>query len=228
MTLKEHVFAIRNLINKGVGSDDSAYSLRFIAHLLNVARAVLTEQKADKYHYISEQSFQSLCIDLEPATFHNCCSVTDVECKILRSKNPLPKFLNTRWGDFAKVMTLVGEVLSKTSPTMNSYSAYTITNTTPKPGWFIHDNHLYIINNVHLEKALMNSLFDNPVEIAELNCPASNTTTCPAWYDNEYPIDPDLVSPAYRMVLDSIYRTYNLPPQDTNNDAQDNQVTLSV
>lgn len=228
MTLKEHVFAIRNLISRGPSPDDSAYSLRFIAHLLNVARALLTEQKADKYHFISEQSFQSLCIELELSTFHNCCSVSDVDCKILRSKNPLPKFLNTRWGDFAKVMTLVGEVLSKTSPTINSYSAFTITNTTPKPGWFIHNNYLYIINNKLLQTVLMNSLFDNPVEIGEMNCPSTDNTSCPAWYDNEYPIDPDLVGPAYRMVLDSIYRTFNLPPQDTSNDAQDNQATLST
>lgn len=96
MTLREHVFAIRGLITKGPASDDTAYSLRFIAHMLNVVRAILTEQKADKYTYISEQSYQSLCVPLELGTFHNCCEITDVECKVLKSVDPLPKFLNTR------------------------------------------------------------------------------------------------------------------------------------
>lgn len=224
MTLKEHVFAIRNLISKGPSSDDASYSMRFIAHLLNVARAILTEQKADKYSYISEQSFQSLCVNLELSTFHNCCTLDTVDCKVLKSVDPIPKFLNARWGDFAKVMTLVGEVLPKTTPTVNHYSAYTVTNNPPKTGWFIHDNHLYIINNKYLQMVLLNSLFDDPVQISTLNCAATSTNNCPDWYDNEYPIDPDLVAPAYKLVLDNIYRTYGAPPQDTTNDAQDNQV----
>lgn len=228
MTLKEHVHAIRLLITRGPASDDTAISLRAIAHFLNTARALLTEQKADKYHYISEQTFQSLCVSLELSSFHNCCAITDVECKVLKSVNPLPKFLNTRWGDFAKVMTLVGDVISKSSPTMNNYSKYTITNNPAKAGWFIHDNHLYVINNKHLKTVLLNSLFDNPVEIAQANCTTTNQVTCPAWYDSEYPIDPDLVIPAYKLVLDMIYRSMNLPPQDSSNDAQDNQATLQL
>ncbi len=225
MTLKEHTQAIRNIITKGQASDDSAFSLRLIAHFLNIARAILTEQKANKYTYISEQSFQSLCVPLELSSFHNCCSIDTVDCKVLKSVNPLPKFLNARWGDFAKVMTLVGEVISKSSPTTNKYSAYTISNNPPKAGWFIHDNHLYIINNKELEDVLLNALFNNPIEITQLNCPANNTSTCPDWYDAEYPIDPDLVSPAYKLALEMILTSYRLPPQDTINDAQDNQVS---
>jgi hypothetical protein len=125
-------------------------------------------------------------------------------------------------------MTLTGDVISKTSPTLDKYSSYTITNSPAKVGWFIHDNHLYIKNNKFLAKVLLNSLFDNPTEISALNCPENSEGTCPAWYDNEYPLDPDLVGPAYDMVLETIYRTYNLPPQDTNNDAQDNQTSLLV
>lgn len=225
MTLKEHVHAIRNIISKGSASDDSAYSLRLIAHFLNVARAILTEQKADKYTYLSEQSFQSLCVPLELSTFHNCCTISTVDCKVLKSVNPLPKFLNARWGDLAKVMTLVGEVISKSSPTSNKYSAYTISNNPAKPGWFIHDNHLYVINNKTLQTVLLNCLFDNPVEIEQLNCSANNNASCPDWYDSEYPIDPDLVSPAYKLVLEMIFNSHRFPPQDTVNDAQDNQVS---
>ena len=225
MTLKQHVLAIRNLISKGPASDDTAYSLRLLAHFLNVARALLTEQKADKYTYLSEQSFQSLCVPLELSTFHNCCAVTNVECKVLKSVNTIPKFLNARWGDFAKVMTLTGDVLSKTSPTSNKYSAYTISNTNPKAGWFIHDNHLYVTNNKYLETILLNCLFDNPIEITKLNCAAGINDSCADWYDGEYPIDPDLVSPAYKLVLEMIFNSMRMPPQDTANDSQDNQVS---
>jgi hypothetical protein len=225
MTLGTHVYALRNLLSKGPSTDDSSFSLRLIAHYLNVARALLTEQKADKYTYISEQSFQSLCIPLTSGTFHGCCSVTDIDCKIFKSVSPIPKFLNTRWGDFVKVMTLLGETISKGSMTMNKYAAYTVTNSTPKTAWFINDNHLYIINNKNLELVMLNSLFSDPIEVTSLNCAPGTTGTgvCGDWLDAEYPIDPDLVSPAYNMVLQFFRTSMSLPPNDTSNDATDNQ-----
>lgn len=225
MKLKEHIYAIRGLITKGPASDDTAYSLRFIAHMLNVVRAILTEQKADKYTYISEQSYQSLCVNLELGSFHNCCEITDVDCKVLKSVDPIPKFLNARWGDFAKVMTLTGDVISKTSPTMNKYSEYTLTNSPAKTGWFIHDNHLYIVNNKFVSTVLLNCLFDDPIQILELNCSNSEDATCPDWYDEEYPIDPDLIQPAYLLVVNMLLNARNFPPNDTTNDAQDSQVS---
>ena len=96
MTLGTHLHSIKTMLSKGPASDDSSFSLRLIAHYLNVARALLTEQKADKYTYISEQSFQSLCVPLELGTFHNCCDYPGATCKVLKSVSPLPKFLNTR------------------------------------------------------------------------------------------------------------------------------------
>jgi hypothetical protein len=96
MTLNEHVYAIRNLMSKGVSTNDAHFSLRLIAHFLNAARAILTERKADKYVYISEQTFQSLCLDLELSSFHNCCTLPAQKCKVLRSKIKIPKFLNAR------------------------------------------------------------------------------------------------------------------------------------
>jgi hypothetical protein len=220
MTLLEHVYAIRSILSKGIASDDAAISLRQIAHFLKTSRAILLEQKADKYYYISEQSFQSLCLDLEEGSFHNCCSGPDAKCKLLKSKTKLPKFLNTRWGDFSKVMTLDGRTLSKTSITSNRFSEYSITNKDPKVGWFIHDNHLYIINNTFLEKILLNSLFDDPEEVSQLNCPETSTN-CTSFMEDEFPIDPDLVNPMYRMTLE--FLTLPRPGKDNENDATDNQ-----
>lgn len=228
MTLKFHVYAIRNLLSKGIASDDTQYSLRLIAHFLNVARALLTEQKADKYNYISEQGFQSLCVKLELGSFHNCCDYPNATCKVLKSVLPLPKFLNARWGDFAKVMTLNGEVLSKGSTTSNYYSQYTITNNPSKPSWFIHDNHLFVQSNTSLEIILLNCLFDNPIEIEQLNCSATDATTCPDYMNTEYPIDPDLIEAAYKKVLDLLAYSMRLPFKDQENDAKDSQVSVEL
>lgn len=222
MTLLNHVYAIRNLLAKGVASDDESYSLRLIAHFLRVTRGMLIEQKANKYHSISEQSFQSLCLDLVESNYHNCCSGPDTKCKLLRSTTKIPRFLSTRWGDLTKVMTLDGRVLSKTSVTSNKYAPYSITNRVPKPGWFIHDDYLYVINNKSLEKILLNSLFDDPEAIAQVNC-ATNGVDCVDFMDTEFPVDSELVSPMYELTMKFLVNSINLPAKDNENNASDDQ-----
>jgi hypothetical protein len=226
MTLLEHTYAIRNLLTKGSASKDTQYSLELIAHFLNISRALLTEQKADRYRHISEQSFQSLCIPLEKGTLHNCCDYPAAGCTLMKSVTKLPKFLTTRWGDFSKVTTLSGEIISKSSLSMNKLSKYSITNKDPKPGWFIHDGYLYVMNNLYLEVVLLSSLFDNPSEIEQLNCKENtNSTTCSEIFDMEYPIDPDLIEGAYKKVLDLFRFSAALPPKDQENNAKDDQVS---
>lgn len=218
MKLLEHIYAVKNLINRGVASDDSRFSNALIAHLMKVTRARLIEAKADKYYFISDQSFQSLCVSLELGTFHNCCVAPEVdeECYILKSTIVIPKVLNTRWGDFLKVTTLDGRTVSKTSMTANSLAQYSITNKKPKPGWFIHDGHLYLLNNKKIEVILLNGLFADPKEISGLNC-SNNYGDCPGFYEEEFPIDSDLVDAMYKLVLEYLRNGYTLPEDDENN-----------
>lgn len=96
MTLLDHVYATKNLFSRGVASDDFPLSNRLIAHFLQIGRALLIEQKTDKYHFISEQSYQSLCVNLELSQFHNCCNDVELECRVLKSTIAIPKFLNSR------------------------------------------------------------------------------------------------------------------------------------
>lgn len=219
MKLIHHCYAIRNLIHKGPSSDDSPYSLRFIAQMLSVARARLIEQKADKYTYISEQSFQSLCITLEEGQYHNCCDGPTLNCTVLKSTIELPKFLNTRWGDFIKVTTLDGAVIPKVSMTQDRLSEFSLTRKPDSLGYLIHDNKLVILGSKFLKQVLVNSLFADPEQIEELNCNSSNSDTCPDFYDTEYPIDPDLIDPMYKLTLDLIYNSMRVP-QDLENNAK--------
>lgn len=224
MTLLEHVYAIKNLLSHGPSSDDFSYSNRLIAHFLQVARAKLIEVKADKYHFISDQSYQSLCVDLELSNFHNCCEKDDLECKILKSVNPIPKFLNSRWGNFLKVMDLSGRVISELNLTQNRYSIYALTKT--KTGWFLHDNHLYVVNNKYLETVMLNALFDNPEEIYQKNC-ATSGTNCSDFMDEQFPIDSDLIEAMYKLALQMLMVGMR-NPTDIENNAKDTQTIQAL
>lgn len=225
MKLIEHVYAIKNVLNNGPASISTSFTDRLISHYLQVARAVLLERKIDKYYYISEQSYQSLCVDLELSSFHNCCDTPDLDCKVLKSVDPIPKFLNSRWGNYLKTMDLTGTVIPEFNLTQSRHSKYSIIK--PTTGWFLHDNHLYVINNTALAKVLLNALFDNPEEIYEYNCASTGDNNCPEYLDQVFPIDSDLIDAMYKMTIDMLLRMYSVP-NDLENNAKNVQATQAI
>lgn len=210
MTLLSHVYAIKNLLSHGTPSDDFSYSNRLISHFLRVARSYLIEKKIDRYNVISEQSYQDLCLTLAEADFHNCCDFITVptDCKLMKSTMVIPKFLNSRWGNFMRVTDLVGAVIPEITLTQNKFAAYSLApaNKT-QTGWFMHDNHLYVLNNLFLERVLLNALFDNPAEIHDLNCVVTESN-CTDFQDEEFPVDSDLVRDMYQLTLDFFIKGY--------------------
>lgn len=217
MTLLQHVYALKNLLTHGISSDDFSYSDRLIAHILRVCRATLIEQKLNKYNPISPQSYQDLCVSLELSSFHGCCDVPDMDCKILKSSEPIPKFLNSRWGNFLKVLDMTGTTIPEFNLTQNRLSKWGLLSV--PTGWFMHNNHLYVINNSFITTVLLNALFDNPEEIYELNCSIENGD-CGDYLGQEFPIDSDLVDPMYKMSMDMLVKSMSLP-KDEENDAKD-------
>lgn len=224
MNLIHHVSAVKNLIARGIPSDDFAFSDRLIAHFLGITRAKLIEQKIDKYHFISEQSYQSLCVSLEKSNFHNCCQEGDNDCQILKSVDEIPKFLNSRWGNFLKVMDLEGRVIPEISLTQSRFAEYALA---PRiAGWFMHDNHIYVVHNKVIETILLNALFDDPAQIHELNCPTTGEN-CNDFMSEQFPIDPDLTDAMYKLTLEYLLKSYQLP-NDIENNAKDVQLSEGI
>lgn len=216
-----HIAAVRAIIANGPASDDNSYSDRLIAHFLQVTRAFLLEQKADRYRYISDQSFQTVCLDLVEGSFHNCCDIPELECTVLKSTVKIPKLLNSRWGAFIKVMDLSGDVISEFNMTSSKYSKYGIVST--KIGWFLHDGYLYIINNRKLEKVLLNALFASTEDIAAINCPTTSSTNCTSYGEQDFPIDSDLIDPMYKATIQYLMQSERLA-----NDSEDNSRSVEL
>jgi len=214
MKLIEHVYALKNILAHGPASDDFSFSDRLIAHFLSVARARLVEQKIDKYHFISEQTYQDWCATLAPSNFHNCCSVPSVGCVVLKTTSEVPKFLNSRWGNFLKVMDMTGRVIPHITLTQNRLSQYALVPLAE--GWFMHDNHIYLLNTTVLTNIIVNGLFNNPQEIHEANCPTTGSN-CADFMDETFPIDSDLIDPMYRLALELLLQSYKLPADIENN-----------
>lgn len=112
-------------------------------------------------------------------------------------------------------MDLAGNVIPEYSKTSTGLSMFALV--PPKEGWFMHDNYLYIVNSTVLEKVLLNALFDNPQEVHDLNCPNTQSGDCTDFMEEDFPIDSDLVSPMYDLVVERLTRTYTLPKDEENN-----------
>jgi len=224
MTLLEHVFAVKGILSRGPASDDFRLSDRFIAHFLQVARARLIEQKINKYHSVSEQSYQDWCVNLELSNFHGCCTAPDVDCQILKSTLEVPKFLNSRWGHYLTVLDLTGRVIPEITLTQNRFSEYALS--TPSTGWFMHNNYLYIVNNKVLTNIILNALFNDPETIHSLNCPGT-AEACPEFMQEEFPIDSDLVDPMYRLAIELLSLAYR-QGLDTENNFKDVETAQAI
>lgn len=219
MTTLEHVYAIKNILSHGSSSDDFSYSNNLILHYLEVARAKLIKEKADKYQYISELSFQSLCMDLHLDTFHNCC-VGPTDCKVLKTVEKVPTTLNSRWGDLLKVMTLDGTVIPKASKTESNLSQFSLVKTSPV-SYYVYDGCIVINNNTSLSKIIVNGIFNTPSVPIEVSCSTDTTTTCKSYMEEIFPIDADLVAPMYQLALSYLTSTQT---KDNEQDAKDTTV----
>ena len=135
-TRLEHVYAIQNIINRGVKSDDARISNRLIEHFLNASRSILVKQKLDKYQPLSQQSYQTLCIPLEEGSYHDCSCVTvDLGCKVLKSTCELPTELVKRWKSSMTIQFLDGRTIDRISVRSKNNSPYSLTQATnPKEG----------------------------------------------------------------------------------------------
>lgn len=228
-TLREHIYAVKNLVEKGLASDDSNYSERLIGFLLKSTRSQLIKEKLNKYREVSPFSYQTICIPLELQTYHDCsCIPAELGCKILKSTCKIPADLLSKWGSTLTVRLASGVKLDELTITQNNLSQYSQTNKNPKMGFFVEDQHIYVLNSTNLKVVLLSAVWEDPETIKDFcKCGPGGDITDEPCYDverDEFPIDSELSRAMRLMVLSELTSTYNLR-KDTVNNASDGQVT---
>lgn len=228
-TLKEHVYAIKNILNKGIPSDDSRFSDKLIAHYLKQSRGLLLKRKLDKNRYISPLNYQRVCVPLELVTYGDCACISDVfaDCKILRSTCELPKVFANKQKVALSIKAIDGTVLSETSLTKDKLKAYSLSQQSPKLGWFIENGRLYILYNQTTTLVIAVALWEDPEEVSDFcTCGDSgedSTTPCYDSQNDTFPIDVDLVMPMYEMTL-QMFGVAMRYPEDNENNARSTEV----
>jgi hypothetical protein len=225
MTILEHVYAIKNIINKGVSSDDNRISNELILHFINVSRVLLLKREADKRKAHNPANFQGLCVPLCESTWVDCCNIPGgVVCPILKSTFKIPRALTGRTNLYIKVSYLSGREIGRTTHRSYRFNQYSLTKK-DKPGWFILNDYLYVVGVPHnkLKVVWVDALFEDPTELAEITTCNDGTSPCYIPEEEDYPIDGHLIEPMYQLVLKYVSNSYRFP-EDNENNARSNEM----
>lgn len=213
-SLYHHVKNIANIAASGPQPVSSKISDELIAFWISEVRSMFISQAIKNRQDISDTWYQTFCIDLIEVDASECCDIT-TDCKILRSSVRIPRSIEFDGDNLIKSVTSVdGVVINKFNRFRQKYTKFS-KYTSSKPGWFLKDDYIYIINST-LEKAVVSIIAEDPLDLADfVDC---NNATCFTW-DSEYPMSRKMSNDVANYILNTKLKTMLSIPNDSTNDS---------
>lgn len=211
MTIREIISGFRVPIDKGLPSDDSAFTSKYIYHLMKICRGVLLYEKLKDSDYNYSLNLQTLdCVELTLADTNECCEKLPSGCKWLKSKKPIPSTINniitTIFNDRGDKYT---RVVSESSKSFKRYE--NMGNSENNFKYLIKNNYLYVPDLNSPKWVKIQALFYDDYEVKNM-C----GEVC-EFLDTEFPIDERLLDKMYAMMTEKIMKTYFYFNRDINN-----------
>lgn len=220
MTLQEIVYRYKNIRREGLQSQSESLSDRLIVNLINSYRAVLIKRDFDKGKYVTGNLIQNLGkVELIQADKNECNIVSDC---ILRTKNPIPKAVDTNQNNLIIYVGLLDgtQGFQRTTYQKAYYDQYA-KYTGDLPKWYEIGNYIYIVNSPAkiLKYINIQEIAEDPQEAKSFNT-CGNTADCYEGYDFEYPMSETMVDTVLKMIAEEMKIVTN-KPQDTLNNSKD-------
>lgn len=203
-----------------LSSDDSYFTIDHILFLLSKVRATILKQKySDIKKDIPDSNYQTICIDLEPI---NAIDGTSCDSpNYLRSIQEIPTTMSIGSDiiypiDYYQSTHITFVSRERMRYVGNNKWLQNIIYVSRNP-----DGHLYFKSSnpqfLFLEKVRMTGIFENPEEVAKLEC--SDTKQCDV-LDSQFPLEEGLVTTAIELVVKYLSGAA-WSPRDTTNNAND-------
>jgi hypothetical protein len=228
MRINDIISRVKAIYNKGIETDDSRLSDRLVYDKLKSTRSLLIKREIDKKRQVSDWIVQSIsCFELVTALPNDCtsCSIPPAGCKILKSKNKLPKPIQSVTGpELESVTTMDGDkVFSKTNWVKKRYKSgdkYT----SAVEDYFIKDGHLFITTNSLLKYISISGVFEDPLEPLGVNgCEAP----CINPLEQEFYLDGHLTDAVVEMTVQQLVGVMKSMPEDSFNNAVEDPQRVS-
>jgi hypothetical protein len=228
MVIGEVIQRVQSLYSKGAQSDDSRLMSRHIYNKMLSTRSLLIFNKINKKQFMSKWNYTILpCVELIEVSGSDCPCIPAPGCKILRSKHPLPKPMNSISGYIIDVvMSIDGSTIFHEVTYIQKNWRSDDKYTSRKPDYFIKDDYLYITSTRKLKAVTVIGLFADPVE-AE-NYPSycddkgEEVPECDSNpKDIAFPIDEEMIDALVEMTVRELSVGFALGNEDVRNDARD-------
>lgn len=223
MILRTLIERIKTPYNKGIESDDTRLSARYIYSKLLSSRNRLIAQQARKNQRISQWVYQTLpCVELIKAPIHECPCLPPVGCTIYRTKHPLPHTLSDLSNHLIQsVSTVDGSITfneigweEKKHKAFNRFTSH-------KPDYFLRGNHLYITQPTGPTLITITGLWDDPIQATKYPSKCDDCVDCvdcTSPLDMDFPIDGDMVDTMIEMAREEILGDFARAVEDKTND----------
>jgi len=202
--IASHIDAIRELIKQT--SDDSKYGDQLLYKLLVGARGKILGDLINRYGRVSEHNYQSICMQVEPDTYHDCNCVSEEGCWILKSLCQVPENLSLKFKDLMEVTTVDNsKQFGFTSPGQSRVNKFSNTRK-DKTGYFISNHNIILLNSdMKLRVIKVRGIFEDPADLAFLpfvNLDGTCTDKfCFSKDNTDFPLDARLQDDVYDKVL---------------------------
>lgn len=228
ITIRELIERVQSGYSRGVPSDDSRLAKRHVYSMALSARSTLLTQKANKRQPFSQWSYQTLgCVELVKALPYECPCLPAVGCEILRTKEPLPKPLNSiiQGLMIQSVSSVDGSVQYSETTWENKKYKKGNKYTSRKPDYYIRDNYLYITTSKGPKAIAITAVFNDPMEadnypsICNEDC--KDCTDCSSPLDKNFPLEEDLTRVVIKMVVEELTDLFLRQKEDVANNTRD-------
>ena len=192
MIIRNYIERIQELYSKGVPADSSRLSSRYVYSKLATTRALFITRTVNKNSIISswDKTFISK-IELIDAPVNECHNIRS-NCKIKRSKYPIPSIITANTFDVISVKSLDGTIkYSRTTWDKAQYligAKYTAT----KPTFYVRNNFIYVLNS-RADYIAVEAIFEDVIEAFELNMLCNPELACMSYKDVEFDVPSELM-----------------------------------
>lgn len=206
-------------------SIDSHISDRYVWEKINDTALLFIKQKNDRFNLNNSNFIYTTltCVEMCLKDSIECC-IDIPACKILRSKNPLPKIAESNLGSALKgIYTLdTGERLDY----ITENDVVRLSKQRYKPQGikaFIKNNYLYIPFRETPKAVVVTAYFENPLEVYFANaCSEPQIDYCKNFQDLEWKVPSDLRNAILQETTKFILGSYQQIPTDENTNKNEN------
>lgn len=223
-TVENILSQIQTEYSKGINSDSSQLSYRYIYSKTLGIRARLISQKSKNKQSISDSSYSIFpCLQIVQVKPSDCPFLPPIGCTVARSKYKLPKIISDYNSELVKH---VGSI----APVDGSFIEFTRVdkkNLRYQKGskfassmhrYYIHDDYLFLISkNIPSYVELVAVTYD-PFEAEKFNIITCDIEDCITPYEIDFKIDWELVNPLTVMVAETILTLFGSNSRNDRNE----------